>query len=164
MHEDDYPSIKGIGNKPYIIEYGYYHGYTKIDKEGKTPAYPFGYGLSYTSFEIASFTVEDSGDVFTIKASVKNIGVHAGAEVVQVYFGSAGAVEDRPIKLLKGFKRVELKHDEQKNVEISVKKDDLRFYDNGRWVLDAAYHIYVGNHSRDTHLPPITVNIRGMEP
>lgn len=162
-HEDDYPPIIGIGDKPYIIEYGYYHGYTKLDKEGKSPAYPFGYGLSYTSFEITPFTVEDSGDVLTIKTSVRNTGVYAGAEVVQVYCGSAGAREDRPVKLLKGFKRVELKPGEEKSVEISINKDELCFYDHGKWLPDAAYHIFVGSHSRDTRLSPTTVKIRGAE-
>ena len=155
--EEDYPSIIGIGDKPYIIEYGYYHGYTKLDKENKDPAYPFGFGMSYTSFDIAPFTVEQTDDTLVIKTAVTNKGSHLGAEVVQVYCGSAGADDDRPIKLLKGFKRIELAPGEEKSLKIIINKDDLRFYKDGKWLLDAAYNIYVGNHSRDTRLSMIKV-------
>ena len=51
--EKDYPAFLSIGQKPYEITYGYYHGYTRMEKEGIEPAYPFGYGLSYTSFEVS---------------------------------------------------------------------------------------------------------------
>jgi beta-glucosidase len=155
--ESDYPPMIGIGDKPYTIEYGYYHGYTKLDKEGKEAAYPFGYGLSYTEFSIAPFTVGQTGESLLVKTSVKNTGGHAGAEVVQVYCGSAEADDDRPVKLLKGYKRVELNPGEEKVVTITIDKNDLRFYKNGQWVLDAAYHVYVGNHSRDFRLPSVEV-------
>ncbi|MDR2785943.1 MAG: glycoside hydrolase family 3 C-terminal domain-containing protein [Treponema sp.] len=157
--EADYPPIIGIGSKPYIIEYGYYHGYTKLDKENKTPAYPFGYGLSYTEFEIASFTIEQTADVLVVKTAVKNTGGRSGAEVVQVYCGSIGSEEGRPIKLLKGYKRVELAPDEEKSVQITIPKDELCFYHKGGWVLDAAYNIWVGNHSRDMRLPAVKVEV-----
>jgi beta-glucosidase len=160
--EDDYPGIIGIGQKPYIIEYGYYHGYTKLDKEGKIPAYSFGYGLSYTTFTIDPFTVEQTDNTIIVKTTVKNTGNRFGAEVVQVYFGSMGADDDRPVKLLKGFKRIELSPSEEKPVEITVGKDELRFYKNGEWVLDAAYSIFVGNHSRDTRLPVIKTELESI--
>ena len=147
--EDDYPSFKYIGQKPYEIEYGYYHGYTKLDKEGKKAAYPFGYGLSYTSFDIADAAVEDKGDNFVVSAKVKNTGNIDGAEVVQVYVGSKGAAngDDRPVKLLKGFKRVELKSGEEKAVSIEVPKEELKFWTPSGWVLDEAYTVYVGNNA-----------------
>jgi beta-glucosidase len=147
--EDDYPPIIGIGQKPYVIEYGYYHGYTLLDKEKKEAAYPFGYGKSYTSFEIDPFTVEQTNTDIVVKTTVKNTGTRKGAEVVQVYIGSAGAEEHRPVKLLKGFKRVELEPNETKAVVISIGKNDLRFYSNGQWILDTEYIVYVGNNSAD---------------
>ena len=145
--EDDYPSFKYIGQKPYEIEYGYYHGYTKLDKEGKQAAYPFGYGLSYTSFDIADTAVADQGDNFVVSAKVKNTGNIDGAEVVQVYVGSKGAAngDDRPVKLLKGFKRVDLKAGEEKAISIEVSKEELKFWTPSGWVLDEAYTIYVGS-------------------
>lgn len=147
--EEDYPPILGIGQKPYVIDYGYYHGYTLLDKENKQAAYPFGYGLSYTSFEIANTSVADSGDTLNVTATVKNTGKYAGAEVVQVYVGSKGSCngDDRPVKLLKGFKRVELKPEEETTVEITVSKEDMKFWTSGGWVLDDAYTVYVGGNS-----------------
>jgi beta-glucosidase len=139
----------GIGQKPYVIEYGYYHGYTLLDKERKEAAYPFGYGRSYTSFEPGPFTVDQTGADLVVKTTVKNTGTRKGAEVVQVYIGSAGAEEHRPVKLLKGFKRVEIEPGGTREVAISIEKNDLRFYSNGKWILDPAYIVYVGNSSMD---------------
>lgn len=147
--ESDYPAIIGIGDKPYEIEYGYYHGYTLFDKEDRRAAYPFGYGLSYTDFEIGAITVEQTDHQLIVRAAVRNTGGRMGAEVVQVYVGSAGAQEHRPVKLLKGFGRIELGAGEMKNIEIAIEKDDMRFYSNGKWLLDPAYIIYVGSSSVD---------------
>lgn len=145
--EEDYPPFKYIGEKPYVIEYGYYHGYAKLDKEGKQAAYPFGYGLSYTTFETDKVEVAAAEGGVSVKAIVRNTGKATGAEVVQVYVGSKGAVDgsDRPVKQLKGFRRVELAPGEEKMVEITVPVEELRFYHNGEWVLDPMYTVYVGS-------------------
>lgn len=145
-HEEDYPEFKFIGQKPYTIDYGYYHGYTKLDKEGKKAHYPFGYGLSYTSFGLGEVQVSASETEITVKATVTNTGKVAGAEVVQVYVGSSESCngDDRPVKLLKGVKRVELAPGEEKAVEITIPVSELRFYDRGEWVLDPVYTVYVG--------------------
>ena len=144
--ESDYPEFKYIGQHPYTIDYGYYHGYTKLDKEGKTAAYPFGYGLSYTSFAVSDTRVAEDADSLTVTATVKNTGKVAGAEVVQVYVGSKGAAngDDRPVKQLKGFKRVELQPGEEKAVEITVSMEEMKFWTPSGWVLDEAYTVYVG--------------------
>jgi beta-glucosidase len=149
--EADYPPFLAIGQRPYEIEYGYYHGYTLFDKKGVAPAYPFGFGLSYTTFSIGNPNVADEGNVIRVSVDVKNTGPLDGAEVVQVYAGSDGADQDRPVKLLKGFQRVELKAGEAKNVSIQVDKNDLKFYnpETTQWVLDKAYTLYVGNSSQD---------------
>ena len=149
--ETDYPSFLEIGQKPYEIEYGYYHGYTLFDKEGIRPAFPFGFGLSYTTFAIDNLKAVDEGDVIRVSVEVENSGDREGAEVVQVYAGSNGADRDRPVKLLKGYRRVVLKAGEKKNIAICVKKEDLRFYnpDTTQWVLGEAYTFYVGNSSAD---------------
>ena len=153
--EKDYPAFLGIGEKPYEIEYGYYHGYTKMDKEKIEPAYPFGYGLSYTSFELSGGSVSEGEDAYTVTATVKNTGARDGAEVVQIYAGSNGVVngEDRPLKLLKGFRRVELKAGEEKTVNITIPKEELKFWTPSGWVLDEAYTFYVGSDSR--HVQPV---------
>ena len=125
--------------------------YTKMDKEKIEPAYSFGYGLSYTRFEISKCAVSENEDAYTVTATVKNTGERDGAEVVQVYTGSRGAAdgEDRPVKLLKGFQRVELNAGEEKNVCITVPKEELKFWTPGGWVLDEAYSFYVGSDSRN---------------
>jgi len=144
--ESDYPEFKYIGQHPYTIDYGYYHGYTKLDKEGKTAAYPFGYGLSYTSFTVSDARVAEDADSLTVTATVKNTGKVTGAEVVQVYVGSKGAAngDDRPVKQLKGFQRVELQPGEEKAVEITVSREEMKFWTPSGWVLDEAYTVYVG--------------------
>ena len=121
-----------------------------MDKEGITPAYPFGYGLIYTSFEVSDKTAAWGEDTLTVTAKVKNTGSFDGAEVLQVYVGSKGAADgdDRPVKLLKGFRRVELKAGEEKTVTISIPKEELKFWTPDGWVLDEAYSVYVGTDSR----------------
>ena len=146
QQESDYPAFKYIGQHPYTIDYGYYHGYAKLDKEGKAAAYPFGYGLSYTTFDVSGAKVSEGDDGLTVTATVKNTGKTAGAEVIQVYVGSKGASngDDRPVKQLKGFKRVELQPGEEKTVEISVSKEEMKFWTPSGWVLDDVYAVYVG--------------------
>ena len=148
--EEDYPPFKYIGEKPYEITYGYYHGYTLLDKEGKDAAYPFGYGLSYTEFAMGEVQTETTDEGVLVQAKVKNTGAMAGAAVVQVYAGSLGAEDgaDRPLKLLKGFARTELAPGEERTVEIIIPSEELRFWKNGEWVLDPAYTIYTGLDSR----------------
>ena len=155
--EQDYPAMIGIGEKPYVIEYGYYHGYTLLDHEGKQAEYPFGFGLSYTRFDIESFAVEQDEKTLYVKVAVKNTGERDGAEVVQVYAGSTAKDKERPHKLLKGFKRVELAAGSSQTVTLAVEKDDLRFYENGQWLLDEAYTIYAGSSSEECEKHNTTV-------
>ena len=121
-----------------------------MDKEKVEPRYPFGYGLSYTSFEISDCALSESEDAYTVTAAVKNTGKRDGAEVVQVYVGSKGAAdgEDRPVKLLKGFRRVELAAGEEKTVSVTIPKKELAFWTPDGWVLDGSYAFYVGSDSR----------------
>jgi beta-glucosidase len=151
-NEADYPAIIGIGQKPYEIEYGYYHGYTLFDKRAIQPAFPFGFGLSYTTFSISNLKAVEEGGSIKVSVDVENTGTMDGAEVVQVYAGSNGADQDRPAKLLKGYQRVELIVGETKNISILIYKDDLQFYntETTQWVLDKAYTFYVGNSSLDS--------------
>ncbi len=144
--DSDYPEFKYIGQHPYTIDYGYYHGYTKLDKEGKTAAYPFGFGLSYTTFEVSGTRVSENEKGLTVTATVKNTGKVAGAEVLQVYVGSKGAAngDDQPVKQLKGFRRVELNPGEEKTLEIAVSGEELKFWTPNGWVLDDAYTVYGG--------------------
>ncbi len=148
--ESDYPPFLEIGQKPYEIEYGYYNGYYLFDKDGIQPAYPFGFGLSYTSFEIGAVqALKNAQGGIRLTASIKNTGARRGAEVLQVYVGSAGAHDHRPVKMLRAFKRVELAPAESRTVDLDVALEDLKFYDLQKkaWSLDPVYKVYVGNNS-----------------
>ena len=101
--------------------------YTKYD-----PLYPFGYGLSYTEFEYSNLQVLDQvklGDDCLISLDVKNIGNFAGDEVVQLYLQDQYASVTRPIKSLKGFKKIQLQPNETISVTFKLTEDDLSLYD-----------------------------------
>ncbi|MEI6577889.1 MAG: glycoside hydrolase family 3 C-terminal domain-containing protein [Eubacteriales bacterium] len=150
LKEEDYPSFLFPGDNKLDIEYGYYHGYTLLDKENKKAAYPFGFGLSYTSFAFSDLAAgKTDNNQISIKVNVKNIGNKDGKTVIQVYAGSAENTADNPKKLLKGFKKVFLKSGEEKTFEVLLETDDLRFYDekSKSWHLDKSYTIYCGENS-----------------
>lgn len=148
---EDYPSFLHIGAKNKEIEYGYYHGYTLFDKKNTEPEFPFGFGLSYTSFEIKNASSVREGDKITVKAELANVGAVDGEEVLQVYVSSNCTDKDRPVKLLKGFKRVNVAASQSAAAEIQVDVEDIKFYnpESGEWELDSAYTVYVGADSRN---------------
>lgn len=145
--ENDYPSFLFPGDKERTIEYGLYHGYTLLDKENKKSAYPFGFGLSYTSFEYSDIIIADNENDITVTLKIKNTGKADGKTVVQVYAGANG----HQIKLLKGFKKIFLKAGEEKTVSVAVEKDDLKYYnsDSKKWYLEKEYSFYVGQDCED---------------
>ncbi len=147
----DYPPFLHIGAENKEIEYGYYHGYTLFDKKNIEPDYPFGFGLSYTSFEIKNAACALSGDKIRVSADVANVGTFDGDEVLQVYVSSNCTEKDRPVKLLKGFKRVSVEVSATVSVSVDVELDDIKFYnpENGEWELDASYTVFVGADSRN---------------
>lgn len=133
------------------VEYGYYHGYTLFDKTGREPAFPFGFGLSYTSFAYENLRAEADGDGIRAEVEVANTGGRAGEEVVQLYVGFSHSKVDRPVKLLKGFRRVRLEAGEKKTVSFAVPWEDLAWYNPARraWEVEAmAYEVLAGGSSR----------------
>jgi beta-glucosidase len=147
MNEDDYPEFDP--DVDYIF-YEYYHGYCKMDKENRNVFYPFGYGLSYTSFDISAPKVDIFNDTAKLTVTVKNTGDYEGAEVVQLYVGTEGSAVDRPVKLLKDFQRVELLPGEEKEVTLSVTKEAMAYFNEEKNTFtkeDITYIAYVGNSS-----------------
>ena len=133
---------------------GVFVGYRWTDKKKITPEFAFGHGLSYTTFELSSLRA--SGDlsgengtmIFTV--NVKNTGSREGAEVVQLYVHDDKASVERPYKELKGFAKVSLKPGESKDVEISIDRRALSFWDettNGWKVEPGKFTILLGNAS-----------------
>ncbi len=149
--DDDYPSFLHIGSKNKEIDYGYYHGYTLFDKENIKPHFAFGFGLSYTDFEIRNAECRLNGNEISVTADVANTGDSDGDEVLQVYVSSKNKEADRPVKLLKGFRRVSVNKGEKVTAEIKVEVEDIRFYnpENGEWNVDKEYEIFVGNSSEN---------------
>ena len=152
--EEDYPSFLHIGSDSKEIDYGYYHGYTLLDKNNIEPEFPFGFGLSYTDFDITDCAVSQNNNTATVTCEIKNIGTVDGDEVLQVYIASDDTAKERPVKLLKGFRRVSVKANSSTKAEVTVDIDDIRFYNPeiSDWELDGSYSVYVGNSSRNIKL------------
>ena len=135
---------------------GIFYGYRGYDKAGKAPLYPFGYGLSYTTFELSGLKVTKAGQNVTATLSVKNSGRRDGAEVVQIYVGESGAVVPRPLRELKGFSKVTLKAGETKKVEISLPASAFAYWspDKKDWTTDSgkSFTIEAGLSERDLKL------------
>ena len=148
---EDYPPFLHLGAKNKDIEYGYYHGYTLFDKKGIEPHFPFGFGLSYTRFNLSDISCVKNDDCIKVNVSVSNIGDFDGDEVVQIYVGSNNKDVDRPVKLLKGFKRVSVKTGETLSVEVCADIDDIKFYNPEKkdWELDNSYTVYIGTDSKN---------------
>jgi beta-glucosidase len=119
------------------------------------PLYPFGYGLSYTTFDYSGLSLSkstlSSNESVTVSVNVKNTGKTAGKEVVQLYIRDIAASRVRPVKELKDFKKVAIGAGESKVVTFTMPAKKLGFYDeDGNWLLEAgAYKIFVGPNSRD---------------
>ena len=115
-----------------------------MDKEGITPEYPFGYGLSYTTFDYKNEKYQDLGDKIEATCDLTNTGEVTGEESVLVFVGSN--IEGKPLKLLKGFKRVKLEPKEKKTVTVTIPKEDLRLYDKDKdeMVIPENITVYVG--------------------
>ena len=114
--------------------------------------YPFGHGLSYTSFAYSDLCVAEAGDGLEIAVQLKNTGECAGTEVVQLYTQDAAASLVRPVKELKDYARVSLQPGEQREIRFTLPKASLGFYDNeGKYRLeDGLFRIFVGGSSRET--------------
>lgn len=147
--ESDYPDIKWNTKAQH---YGYYHGYHKLDKEQKPCDYPFGFGLSYTTFRVGQPELIEVGDGHAqIAVSVANTGSRAGAEVVQLYASFPDSPADRPARTLCGFQKVFLQPGEEKIVTVTVNKQDLMRYDETekQFVYDPGCRIYIGTDHRN---------------
>ena len=146
--EDDYPPFLFPGSKERDMLYGYYHGYTLLDKEGKTASFPFGFGLSYTKFDYQRVTAKVKNGEVQVSLTVKNKGDRDGKTVIQVYAGAEG---DHPVKLLKGFKKVLVAAGESQRVTLSIPLSRLAFYDPATKSTynEKKYTLYVGQDAED---------------
>lgn len=122
---------------------GVFVGYRWADKQKKVkPLFPFGHGLSYTTFEYGKVMADKKemgeADELTLTVSVKNAEDREGAEVVQLYISDLKSSLPRPVKELKGFQKVKLAPGETKKVTFTISKDALSYYDDAKqaWVAE----------------------------
>ncbi|HEY8516925.1 MAG TPA: glycoside hydrolase family 3 C-terminal domain-containing protein [Candidatus Binatia bacterium] len=141
------------------VEYGFLHGYRLLDAAGEEPRFPFGFGLSYTTFAYRSLTLESDAiapdGVLRAHVEVANTGAVAADEVVQLYVGAQGSRVERAPRDLRAFERVHVAPGETATVVLEVPAAELAYWDEGAgaWrIEDVEYVAWVGGSSRDLPL------------
>jgi len=144
-----------VAQIPPMTEYDITKGFTYMYFEG-SPLYPFGHGLSYTTFQYSNLKLSSkrmpASGTMTVQVDVKNTGKRAGDEVAQLYVHAVAPSVKRPIKELRGFERVSLKPGEKKTVVFTVPADKLAFWDVNKHdfaVEPGKVDILVGSSSAD---------------
>lgn len=153
IHYEDTPCYHYYPGKERSSEYreALYVGYRYYTTIGKSVRYPFGYGLSYTTFRYYNLKLSEKGATFTIE----NTGNMTGAEVAQLYVGKKSDTVFRPVRELKGFKRVVLEPGESKEVTIPFDDKTFRFYDTrtDTWEIESGeYQIMIGTDAQTPQL------------
>lgn len=149
------------------VEYGPWHGYTKLEHEHAEAILPFGFGLSYTTFAYDHLRVQTPvvGPLqpLVVEVRVRNTGPRPGAEVVQLYVGFPRARIERPVKLLRGFEKVALGPDEARRVRFEVPWEALAYWDEDAddWAVEAVPHeVHVGGSSQPQALLTARFDVR----
>jgi len=151
-----YPEVNGDT----VYKEGIYVGYRHFDKMNIAPEFPFGFGLSYTSFLYSGLTVKPNNTVATspdydVTATITNKGTLAGQEVVQLYVADLEPKVDRPAQELKGFEKISLNPGESKTVSFKLTQRSFAYYDvntHGWLAQPGRFNIRLGSSSRDLRL------------
>jgi beta-glucosidase len=156
---------------PPMMDYNIRDGRTYMYFKGK-PLYPFGYGLSYTSFEYSNLKtsaeqIGADGEI-TVSVDLRNSGSRAGDEVVQMYVSHVGSKVDRPTEELKGFQRVRLEPGKKTTVRLRLKASDLAYWnvEKGAWNVEAdQVNVLIGSSSADIKLKKIVgISVALLDP
>jgi len=135
---------------------GIFMGYRYYDKVEVKPRFPFGFGLSYTTFNYANLSIKKTGGAnYDISVDIKNTGKREGAEVVQLYVGQDKCTVPRPQKELKCFSKLALKPGETKTVHLQLNENAFQFFhpEKRKWVIEPGeFTIYIGASSEDIKL------------
>jgi beta-glucosidase len=160
VHDNYYAPPVPKGQTPHVgYKEGVFVGYRYYTTYDKKPLFPFGFGLSYTTFSFANLSVSPQqttadGNV-TVSFDVTNTGQHEGATVAQVYIGDPSAKVKRPAKELKGFEKVRLAPNETKHVTVSLNQRSLAYWSDTAkgWQVDPGkFIVFVGDSSENTPL------------
>ena len=164
-HYEDNPAAANYPGKDLEVNYaeGIYVGYRYYDTKNVEPQFPFGYGLSYTKFEYSDLNAmqidvwngQQPTRTWLVSLKVRNAGMRAGAEVVELYVHDGHAKIDRPVHELKSFQRVELQPRETKAIQFALDRAAFSYWDpkTKNWRADpGAFEIQVGSSSRDIRL------------
>lgn len=153
-----HPGIDELGNKVMDMPYneGIFVGYRFTDKNKLKPTFPFGHGLSYTEFKYGKASIDRTSgtadDTFTVTVPVTNIGDRAGKETVQLYISDLKSTLPRPVKELKGFRKISLQPGETADVKFEITSDALKFFDPDKhaWVCEpGAFEALIGASATD---------------
>lgn len=164
---EDTPSLSnfGMGGN---IEYreGIYVGYRFYDKAGKNVAYPFGYGLSYTTFEYSNLTVNKASisdkDSLEVSFTLRNTGNYAAKEIPQLYVTPPQSTIYKPVRELRNFEAIFLEPGESREVTMTLNSRDFSYFNvlvHNWFVESGSYGIEIGSSSRSIHLST-TVNVK----
>ena len=167
---DDHPAHKSQKTFPgdlktmkIYFDEGIYVGYRYFDKHDIEPFFPFGFGLSYTTFKLSNISLDKASvkgkESFTVDVDVENTGKVAGAEVVQIYVGDDECSVDRPPKELQGFTKVYLEPGETKTATIALDRSAFEFYSESEHDFIAevgSFTIWAGTSSREL---PLSIKI-----
>jgi len=144
------------------IIYDLWHGYRKLDRDGHTPAFSCGFGLSYTTFAYRGFTATREGSVLKLKLSVANIGARDGDDVVQIYARVLNSQVERAERELKAFARVSVPAGTSTDVSIDLPIERLAYFDEERdeFVVEPiVYELAAARHSHDDDAPAVSVRL-----
>jgi beta-glucosidase len=163
---EDSPAYGHYPGENLQVEYaeGIYVGYRYFDKRNVEPLFPFGYGLSYTTFAYSELKVSPgrkTDQPVEVSLRVRNTGPRSGAEVVELYVHDGHSSVDRPIKELKSFRRVNLAPKETQTIRFTLDRSAFAYYSIAKkdWVLEPGqFEILVGTSSRDIRLKTV-VNV-----
>lgn len=140
-------------------------GYRYYTTAKKKVRHPFGYGLSYTSFDISNMKVADKGGELEVTCTVKNTGARAGAEVVQLYVSAPKEGIYKEERALKAFAKVDLESGAEREVKLTAEKDDLRYYDTEKgWTLQGGEYALQICRDCETVLLEQVITLEGEQP
>jgi beta-glucosidase len=146
---EDLPAFDRLGTS---APYDLWHGYRKLARDGARAAFPFGFGLSYTTFEWSGFEAKREGDVIRATLKVKNTGRVAGEEVAQLYVSALRSRVERAPRELKGFARIRVEPGAVATVSLEIPVAELAYYDEAEgWTVEPGEYAFIA--ARDAEDP-----------